>query len=484
MYKNVANVLLFMKNFKDYYDSMFENCAVKIKKQLSYIYGATFGFFSQPKGTTDDDNLIYQEFCYPKNESIRGFESFLENQIAYSNYLSDPEKFSAFQLLIMIFNAIVYESDIELSNIFSKLILKISEHITEDLLLETNKLMVKEYEKISSIITLSNFKDGVIETLFHKLEANDSPFLISNYNFSDYSNADVHAMNCLFLNLFSYICTKKGIQIPSVLYKVNVELDSVSSLDDIASDTGLLHFYEIQILSFVESALKEATHKVISDFEKARLEEKKQKAKLQAHKIFQNILEGKQNTLVSTSYEGPVLTRGIAISKDIQNSLKDNFVRDALLKECEEYDYNVSRDNSFLRISSLTIAGGKIIDTDSEIADNRKGFRYESEVAISIKKAYPNACVILTQCSNDYGCDVLIDDGKKRYVIQSKEYSKAVGKSAVQEIVTAKAFYRADESLVFTNSSFTKNAKILAAANNCKLVNNCDELNLKQCFHF
>ncbi len=74
--------------------------------------------------------------------------------------------------------------------------------------------------------------------------------------------------------------------------------------------------------------------------------------------------------------------------------------------------------------------------------------------------------VKLTQYTVDYGADLICQKDKVRIVIQAKRYKQKVGIKAIQEIVASKAYYHASESMVITNSYFTKNATVLAKANN------------------
>ena len=76
--------------------------------------------------------------------------------------------------------------------------------------------------------------------------------------------------------------------------------------------------------------------------------------------------------------------------------------------------------------------------------------------------------------SYDFGADLLIRKGRKRIVVQAKRYSSNVGNSAVQEVVGAKAFYKASGAAVITNSFFTKAAKELARVNNVMLLDRND----------
>ena len=82
------------------------------------------------------------------------------------------------------------------------------------------------------------------------------------------------------------------------------------------------------------------------------------------------------------------------------------------------------------------------------------------------KKGYR---VETTPTSNDYGADLVLHKGGIKTVVQAKRYKNSVGNSAVQEIVAAKAYYKAKKCLVITNSYFTKNAKNLAQVNGVEL---------------
>lgn len=77
----------------------------------------------------------------------------------------------------------------------------------------------------------------------------------------------------------------------------------------------------------------------------------------------------------------------------------------------------------------------------------------------------------VTKCSCDYGVDIVLK-GKNRIVIQAKRYGikNRVGVRAVQEVYTGKAYYKADEAWIVTNSYYTKQAEELAKACNVKLI--------------
>ena len=63
-----------------------------------------------------------------------------------------------------------------------------------------------------------------------------------------------------------------------------------------------------------------------------------------------------------------------------------------------------------------------------------------------------------TPSTSDRGIDILAKKAGKLYAIQCKRYSSNVGNKAVQEAYSGKSIYKADYSVVMTNSQFTKQA--------------------------
>lgn len=71
-----------------------------------------------------------------------------------------------------------------------------------------------------------------------------------------------------------------------------------------------------------------------------------------------------------------------------------------------------------------------------------------------------------TPDSGDYGADLYMEKDGKIYIVQAKRYRNKVSLPAVQEIVAAKSYYKADVCMVVTNNYLTPNAKTLAEKNN------------------
>ena len=100
--------------------------------------------------------------------------------------------------------------------------------------------------------------------------------------------------------------------------------------------------------------------------------------------------------------------------------------------------------------------------------DQMKGETFEVYLQSLLKgKGYK---VRLTPVTGDYGADLILSTNGKRIIVQAKRYKNKVGIKAVQEISSAKNYYRADECWVITNNYFTAPAMKLASSNNVVLI--------------
>ena len=75
-----------------------------------------------------------------------------------------------------------------------------------------------------------------------------------------------------------------------------------------------------------------------------------------------------------------------------------------------------------------------------------------------------------TKKTADQGADLFVSRFGKNMVIQAKNYSGSVGNAAVQQAISAKAFYGCDEAMVVTNSYYTKSANELAGTTGVRLI--------------
>ncbi len=78
--------------------------------------------------------------------------------------------------------------------------------------------------------------------------------------------------------------------------------------------------------------------------------------------------------------------------------------------------------------------------------------------------------VSLTKKSKDFGVDLILEKNGKKTIIQAKCYSRTVGVSAVQEIISARNHYNIFDAIVVTNQTFSKEAELLAEESNVMLV--------------
>lgn len=100
--------------------------------------------------------------------------------------------------------------------------------------------------------------------------------------------------------------------------------------------------------------------------------------------------------------------------------------------------------------------------------DRMGGFQFEKYLEQLYKgEGYK---VTRTKERSDFGADLILKKDSTKVVVQCKRYSKGVGIKAVQEISSARSYYKADAAWVVTNSLFTASAIKLAEANNVKLI--------------
>lgn len=105
--------------------------------------------------------------------------------------------------------------------------------------------------------------------------------------------------------------------------------------------------------------------------------------------------------------------------------------------------------------------------------DRMDGFQFEKYLAaLYVSLGYKAE---VTKKTGDFGADLLLRKEGKMIVVQAKRYGSNVGLKAVQEIMAAKTYYKADEAWVISNRNYTKQAVELAQTSQVKLVDR-DEL--------
>lgn len=95
--------------------------------------------------------------------------------------------------------------------------------------------------------------------------------------------------------------------------------------------------------------------------------------------------------------------------------------------------------------------------------------QYEEYVALYLQKlGYRN--VKTTKASGDFGADVLCENAKGiKICVQCKHYSKPIGVKAVQEVISAREYYKCQEAWVCASNTFTPAAFEMASKTGVKL---------------
>jgi len=116
------------------------------------------------------------------------------------------------------------------------------------------------------------------------------------------------------------------------------------------------------------------------------------------------------------------------------------------------------------------------MEQEMEFSNEMDPHHYEQFCALLAKKCGWDA--ITTSSSGDQGADIVARKADCTLVIQCKKYSKPVGNKAVQEVIAAREFTKADSAAVVSNSTYTKSAKALAHASQVHLWHHVDLLKL------
>lgn len=103
-----------------------------------------------------------------------------------------------------------------------------------------------------------------------------------------------------------------------------------------------------------------------------------------------------------------------------------------------------------------------------EYVDVMQGYEFENFLRVMF--FYLGYDALVTKRSGDYGADLVLKKDGEITVVQAKRYNGSVGVKAVQEVVSAKIHYNATQSMVVTNSKFTKEAEHLASENNVIMI--------------
>lgn len=193
---------------------------------------------------------------------------------------------------------------------------------------------------------------------------------------------------------------------------------------------------------------------------------------------FKHIIE-KDFKVVSNAYRKSVITNDFGKKNydkflpQLIEYLQDNSKIIHRLEQ--EFDTVASFDFSADVLDNyIEIIETKIKESDSKFdySDDMDPYDYEHLCAEEFKKNKWDAEA--TQGSSDQGVDVIAKKDARTLVAQCKRFIKPVGNKAVQEIVAGMKYYEATEGVVIAPNGFTNSAKILAEANNIKLIHHSE----------
>jgi len=105
----------------------------------------------------------------------------------------------------------------------------------------------------------------------------------------------------------------------------------------------------------------------------------------------------------------------------------------------------------------------KIADIDS-----MTGLQFEEYLAFLLRDRGFNVENI--RGSNDFGVDLIAQQGPQRIAIQAKRYSRPISRTAISDAVAGMQHHGCNSSMVITNNRFTKSAKEFATSTNCTLI--------------
>ncbi len=108
-----------------------------------------------------------------------------------------------------------------------------------------------------------------------------------------------------------------------------------------------------------------------------------------------------------------------------------------------------------------------LLDSGILEVDKMTGKEFEIFLDVHFEKLGYN--VTLTQDSQDYGADLILDKDGSKTVVQAKRSKNPVGIKAVQEVAGAVRHYNGNKGRVITNNRFTENAYNLAKSNHVEL---------------
>lgn len=174
--------------------------------------------------------------------------------------------------------------------------------------------------------------------------------------------------------------------------------------------------------------------------------------------LFENIsCESFKRNVCNSVYNRLVEIYNYFLNMDIDKHLL--FLYKHQLNEfCDMYGLDLSLDSLIKNENNLTIKN----------IDDMDGIEFEN-FCFNLLKDNGYSKLLLTKTSGDQGVDIVCYKDDVKFAFQCKCYSQDIGNSAIQEVVSGRAFYDCDVAIVITNRYFTNNAIELAKINKVKL---------------
>ena len=114
-----------------------------------------------------------------------------------------------------------------------------------------------------------------------------------------------------------------------------------------------------------------------------------------------------------------------------------------------------------LKVAVKTYNRFKYLNSSLTAIDKMEGHEFENYLEAQFRNLGYKVTNV-GKNGKDFGVDLLLYRDGVKTAVQAKRYNGKVGVKAVQEIVSGREYYKADEALVVTNSYFTQPAADMA----------------------
>lgn len=109
----------------------------------------------------------------------------------------------------------------------------------------------------------------------------------------------------------------------------------------------------------------------------------------------------------------------------------------------------------------------RLLRSGIDVVDNMTGTAFDEYALAHFQHlGYSGHLAARTE---EHGADLILQKDGKRAVVQTKRWKSSVGADVIEQIIGAIKYYGADKGIVFTNSSFTESAKVLAESKGIEL---------------